>query len=453
MARKAREQEAMEGWAMPRVWFASAAYSLPKLSSLLSHSAKPLLLLHLPEAHQAHPLTTLAPLAQQLLLSPRDNPSSVVVLFDISPLLSRSRDPSAALDAEGRTTALGHDLGKPASRVICKLLGSGLNNVTLLAVGGACQLALKLLSATSDERAISRIDRLVLIHPRLPAACVNTQLANKHTPPHLAQLRLDLLSESETALDRRLPALRSAFPNGAAGVATGELASLLAHAASCDGEKLGGSGRTPLPRLEAHDAERIDSQGRSLWICALSFSLSRQTKQLEISVDNAAHLLEKLSVSGNSSPSQAPSADSAAAQNSTADSSPSARSGEVGREIGALVLRGSRCVLVRSLSKPPAWKGVRIPSVKPREEEAAHDAAVRCVALSLASFPVCALHAHSVRHTLLSSSRPYHSLNPHKRSPSRSPSHLRTLNFDRIFNLLSHFLSHPPCSFPVHQYS
>ena len=48
---------------------------------------------------------------------------------------------------------------------------------------------------------------------------------------------------------------------------------------------------------------------------------------------------------------------------------------------GALVLRGSRCVLVRSLSEPPEWSGMRIPAVEvlPDGSESYVEAAVRSV--------------------------------------------------------------------------
>lgn len=44
-------------------------------------------------------------------------------------------------------------------------------------------------------------------------------------------------------------------------------------------------------------------------------------------------------------------------------------------QIGAFILRGNRCVLVRSLDQK--WKGMRIPSVVPNPEENHHDAAIR----------------------------------------------------------------------------
>lgn len=47
------------------------------------------------------------------------------------------------------------------------------------------------------------------------------------------------------------------------------------------------------------------------------------------------------------------------------------------QEAGALILRGCRCVLVRSLAEPePEWQGMRIPSVAPEAEETLEQAAV-----------------------------------------------------------------------------
>ena len=45
--------------------------------------------------------------------------------------------------------------------------------------------------------------------------------------------------------------------------------------------------------------------------------------------------------------------------------------------VGALILRGNRCVLVRSLIKPPAWKGMRLPTTKPDAGESRMAAAMR----------------------------------------------------------------------------
>ena len=45
------------------------------------------------------------------------------------------------------------------------------------------------------------------------------------------------------------------------------------------------------------------------------------------------------------------------------------------RHAGALVLRGNRCVLVRSAQ----WKGMRIPSVAPKLDESAIDAIKLCL--------------------------------------------------------------------------
>ena len=48
--------------------------------------------------------------------------------------------------------------------------------------------------------------------------------------------------------------------------------------------------------------------------------------------------------------------------------------------VGALILRGNRCVLSRSLASPPAWEGMCIPTVALRDGERAADGAVRAAA-------------------------------------------------------------------------
>ena len=55
--------------------------------------------------------------------------------------------------------------------------------------------------------------------------------------------------------------------------------------------------------------------------------------------------------------------------------SSSARSSEP--HSGALILRGNRCVLVRSLTRPPQWSGMRVPSAEVLPGETAVEAAVR----------------------------------------------------------------------------
>ncbi len=406
MSRKAREQAMAQAtsapWSTPRVWFASANYSMPKLSALFGSAARAaVVVLHLPEEEEPHPLLSLAPAAQSVMLS-RGSATPAIVVMDLSPLLAGA-SATAALDEEGRVAALGHQLGKPASRALCKLLGSGMNDVTLLARGGTAQLALKLLAATHDERALHAINRIVFVHPRLPASCVNALLGRGGDRfASLGNPALDLIFDSRAAAERRLPALRPIFADGITHVATGSVDALLAHALQLDASAATRADEpVRLGPLVPYDSSALDDQGRTLWLCELGFAISPRTKQHEVFVQDAsrAHVDAASSQADAARSSAAASAapriaacpspaaamhapptagGGAAAQPTSGGVSAVAHAAPAGTaEVGALVLRGSRCVLARSLSDPPAWRGMRIPSVLPRDGESAHDAAVR----------------------------------------------------------------------------
>jgi len=360
-------------WATPRVWSASVGYSVPKPAAFFGRSAPAgiVVVLHLPEAKdEPHPLLGLALTAQHLL---KKAVAPAIILLDLAKLVpgGAGAEAAALLDAEGRNgTALSHQFGKPASRVLSKLLGSGMHGVTLLATGGAAQLALKLLGAT-EARAMQAVGRLVLIHPRLPPACINAQLGPAAAERYaaLGSVVLDVVFETAAASERRLPALRHVFPSGAEGVATGSASALLSYALTC--ETNDGGSLQPLPPF---DAEQLDGSGRSLWLSELTLSISPHTKQLDIAIHDAAHIYTDVLASATASDVSA----TAAATAAMTLASPSTEEVLSERlEVGALILRGSRCVLVRSLSKPPVWRGMRIPSMVARKGEPPHDAAIR----------------------------------------------------------------------------
>ena len=435
MARKARESQsvAAESWATPNYWLASAGHATPKATNIFGGNAVrgAAVVLHLPEDDAPpHPFLSLAPAAQQLmLLAPDGDSPPAIVFMDLAPLMAESigvqqnmqtlksslgastaAAATAALDAEAASaTVLGKQLGKPASRALCKLLGSGMHDVTLVACGGAAQLALKLLGSGSDERALRVINRIVLVHPRLTPQCVNAQLGRGAAQRYasLSGVPLDVVFESSSAAERRLPALRHLFHAGTDRVATGSNAALLVHALR---QAASGEGAVVLPSLPPFDSDSMDMGGRGLWLSELGFAISRDTKQHEARIIDAAHVHAEAEAKAAVAASRGgravqwhvatpdepvpvadaaggASAGTAAAGNEAGngrpgggggdDSAAAAGSAAVREEVGALVLRGNRCVLVRSLSKPAAWAGMRIPSVTPQAGEAQAATAIR----------------------------------------------------------------------------
>ena len=435
MARKAREASAptADTWATPYYWIASAGYDVPKTSNIFGSSAitNACVVLHLPEDDSpSHALLSLAASAQELiLLRPDADAPPALVTMDLTPLMvesinlntnmqamsgsrSTTSAATAALDSEGASAStLGKQLGKPASRALCKLLGSGMRDVTLLACHGAAQLLFKLIGASSDERALRAVKRIVLVHPRLTAQCVNAQLGRGAAQryAHLGNIPLDVIFESQAASERRLPALRHLFPDGKDRIATGDYAAMLVYALRSSalaygGAPSSGTGGLKLPALPSYDAESMDCGGRTLWLSELGFAISRETKQHEARIIDASQVYAEartaaIVAAANSAAVSATSAaftfaatvggsadrasDGVATSSATALPPPvvvpaqGGANGGATHEVGLLVLRGCRCVLARSLSNPPLWRGMRIPSVALREGETHHAAAKR----------------------------------------------------------------------------
>ena len=441
-ARSKATAEQKDAWATPKYWIANVGYGGVSAASLLG-SSRAAVVLWLPEdataEAPAHALPELAAVAQRVLLADNtddaaDEPPSVVVVLDLSPLVDAA-GAAAALDVEGRSVGTLGAVAKPTARALDKMVASGMSELTLVACGGAAQLLLRLLSGRASERGVrpGAVRRAVLVHPRLPGPCVNAHLGGAAASGGAG--RLDVLFESVAAMERRLAALRHAYPQG--GVAIGTVgagqhqrATLLAHALSVRpfvadaateaevgvrGGGGGGGGDVPVAPLEAFDAERMDGVGRTLWLSRLRFEISRATKQHEAYVDDASATLEALpplplngalpppptptgvTASAPRTAEAAAAASAAAAQAAPPASRPAAASGSgpvatasgvqdvaadataAPVEYGAVVLRGNRCVLVRSLAKPkPLWSGMAIPSLPPKSRgESALDAARR----------------------------------------------------------------------------
>ena len=203
--------------------------------------AKGVIILHLQEPGAPHLLLKVMPAVQRLMLT-ADTPPLVIV--DVSkltedharqgavsvPTLSRrGAHATAALDEEGRTRELTHELGEPTARALRQLLGDvfTFENVTLVGIGSVAQLVLKLLVTMAGEPLMSSVQRVVLLHPRIPAASVDTLLGHSGTRQNMP---LDIIFQKFSERDRLLPAMRAIFPLGSQDLASGPRDALLATA-------------------------------------------------------------------------------------------------------------------------------------------------------------------------------------------------------------------------------
>lgn len=192
---------------------------------------------------------------------------------------------------------------------------------------------------TRDPHASScHISRVVLVEPALSAVAVNGLLACK-TPP-ARQIRVDAAFADEDAWARRGPAITAACGEGIAVIAPDDGGDAVLRAfmppTSSDAEAA----------VEAAFAEE-DSRGRRLRCAEVTVDMSPLTKQPEQRFDDVATTALLAAARGDEADEPAVACD--------ADDQGEPR-------VAALVMRGGRCILARSLQTPKAWEGMRLPS-------------------------------------------------------------------------------------------
>ena len=240
----------------------------------------------------------------------------------------------------------------------------GIRNAVLAAEGDLCCVLLKIYDALRGEDIANEI---WLLHPSLSPGFVNNHLVpmGKRGANSLAKsgkkgkstpLQLHLVFQNESARDKRLAMVRHVFPYGTTDVIPAQEHGVFFAA-------FGNTGTNPEGVLE-YDPDFYNTMGKSLFMSKLTVEMNKHSKQYETLVRDVTEtlLLEVEKVEE----------DNGAAKDIDWESCE--------RHVGALVLRGNRCVLVRSLSNE--WKGMRIPSVPvvPKSGETEIASAIRAVA-------------------------------------------------------------------------
>ncbi|OLP80861.1 putative metal chaperone YciC [Symbiodinium microadriaticum] len=348
MSRKARvDVQEKATWDRPQYFVFSKGYGPPKPQHIvgsLPENGEILVILHLPEDAPLQPDDDSHPACKAMLphmdrffraSGPASPPRAVIVVDLRSACANISESIAKVLDDEGAAEKLGKGLTTKAARAIERLC---LRGATLIASQGTAQIALKLLS--SSRILPEAIKRLVLIHPRLPGSCVNYTLTPKTKYP----LHLDAIFDSEGTQQRRLDILSGAFKTVTPHVCADRDSAAFLGLQQCLGS----------------DASPGDSEdlGESMWVCQLTIELDPRSKQprAEI-VDITADVQDS-----ESDPEHAEGDDEME---------------DLGTEVAALVLRGSRCLLVRSLDKQ--WTGMRIPTAVAEPDENTSKTAQRCI--------------------------------------------------------------------------
>jgi G3E family GTPase len=325
-----------------------------------------------------HPMYNIASDAQELLLRDNNQNSggcgdfSSILVLDLCPMI----DPdsgialSEILKKEAEDPILTKGFGKILLRLLTRLyLGK---NVKFCATDKACPLLLKLVLGLFSLEVIAPCTEVWLLHPDLPASFVNSCLVQNRGNAQQSNwnnLPLHLVFENDLARDRRLPMTRPLFPKGSTMIVDKQVAtssSLLTASLIPDSILTQQQQQQGESAIIPYDSEYCNTEGKMLFLSTLTAEMSQYTKQYERKAedvtDQLLHQTVKVDVS-------IPNANDLSSINWS----------DCELRVGALVVRGNRCVLVRSLKAKAEWQGMKVPSVVPQQQETAAQAATRAV--------------------------------------------------------------------------
>ena len=397
--RKAREvasAKAAGEYATAGCLSATLAYAPMKPSQLPQHIA---VVLWLPEAAVkpaglALPARVgkLLPAVQRVLMctesssTPDLTPPDAIFIVDCSPLVPTGGSAKSIIDQEVSDAVadrhLGKQISRPVSRLLERLCVGYRGHLTLVGLGCSAPLALCLLEHGTK---MGSVDRAILLQPHLSAAVVNALLVK---PAEVARA-VDVYYDNARESQRRDAALRHAYPTGNSHVLAAHVANGVAlYMALC-----GASGTLSEVQGARVEPEAIDSIGRAVWWNEWSFELNPRTKQPEARViDLIASEVAEALATPLTPPRGVTKSTGSAATAAIGATVPTALIDGEHRFAGSLVLRGNRCLLVRSLESPPAWSGLRIPTAALRSNETAIEGASR------AAIEMCDIEHTEIEH-------------------------------------------------------
>ena len=310
-----------------------------------------------------HQMFTLAGEAQALLLQETNDvdPSMRrgILVVDIRDMFDDSEEMKTALKAETTRDNIDNESpptkssspnggkkqrrDKGISRLLVRMFKRlHLQNIVLAAKGELCPLAL-VLHNLLQENDPQMLAGLRLIRPNLPGRFINVHLAGA-PPSNHSPVSLHVIVDNDN--NNRIEMLRHFFPR--------------LHVTVSDPKESPGvlaMGNTP-----QFEANYCNAAGKSLFLSSVAVEMSRHTKQYERICEDITDRLLEISRDASAGPMI----------NNPLEMDWDACE----QRVGALVLRGNRCVLVRS---PDKWTGMRIPSVVPTDGETPTQAAKRAV--------------------------------------------------------------------------
>ena len=304
-----------------------------------------------------HPMYKHAAHAQKILLQDGGKKFQDILVVDIADMIADDEEKEKSksdvmkdlLQKENTQVDLVKGYGKTLLRMFQRL---DLRNAVLMAEGELCPILLKLYMNLGAAVA----KELWLVHPTLPADFVNTYLVpmGNKMKGRIIPTDVHLIFCDEASRDKRVGMVRHVFSNGTTQVLPERNTLSLFNTVPA------GDDTTEL----VYDPDFCNAMGESFFMSSVSVEMSRHTKQYVIlSEEITSDLLKVITVEDKS--------DDEAIDMALFDFK------KCEQHAGALVLRGNRCVLARSLKGE--WKGMRIPSLPVCDTESIKDTAMRAV--------------------------------------------------------------------------
>jgi len=295
--------------------------------------------------HAMHPL---AGAAQELLLKQPVSRFTTILVVDIKDIFENHDEYKETLTKEIEDEDLTKKCGKKLLKIFQKLL---LKQVIVAAQGELCAVLLKLFQALHRVDS-DLISELWLLHPELSTKYINTHLVKVN--PRKFSAKLNVVSKPSS--NSRVSVLKHYFPIGTELTIAGDANNSFTTIAQSNDSMAPPEGYSP---------DYCNDLGKTLFMSQLKVEMNRSSKQYERHCIDITSDLMLVSL---------PPKDMEQKEETIMNVKDWSN---CERHVGALVLRGNRCVLARSLSHE--WKGMRIPSVVPKPDESSHAAAVRAV--------------------------------------------------------------------------
>lgn len=367
MSRKAREDKS--SWKMPSIDVFVGDYSNFNCKGFNTID-KSLLWLHYGSRTEdgRHTLHSMAGCAQEFLLLRNDGLDDrnlvpprfrTIISINLKDMFEEDSEFEATLEKEIEEVNLTKTFGKTLVRLVQRML---LKDTIFAAEKELCPLLIKLYQAIhSVDKSI--ISEVWLLHPEISTKFINNHLVSLHSSNNggkrgnkSASLpRFKLVVENEK--NNRYEVLKHFFPN---------IEVLVIEQSPKNWFYIIGYSKDSPSEADnpfVYDSDCYCAFGKQLFLTHVMVEMNKHSKQYERNCEDVTSSLDDIILLNEEDKDGI---DGAAIDWSTAE-----------RHVGALILRGTKCVLVRSITKE--WEGMRIPYVLPFEDESHSEAAIRAV--------------------------------------------------------------------------